>query len=63
MSKYLEGESPEEIASDHGLSARTVGKQIRSGCRKLGFGDRRKLSGRWSLGRGFTLARLPEEKA
>ena len=38
VTRFLEGESLEEIAAGRELSARTVSNQIRSGCRRLGFG-------------------------
>ena len=41
ISKYVVGESPEAIAEERGLSARTISNQISSGCHKLGFRDRR----------------------
>ena len=45
-----------------GLSARTIGNQIRLVCRKLGFGDRRELKGRRAAARGYIFARPPEER-
>ena len=54
ITEYVEGNSPEAIAEDRGLSSRTISNQIRSGCHKLGFSDRRELRGwsvavRWSM--------------
>ena len=61
VARFLEGESPEAIAQERGLSARTIDNQIRSGCHKLGFGDRREMKG-WSAAvRGFILTRYPGE--
>ena len=60
VSRFLEGESPEDIAGEHGLSARTVGNQIRSGCRRLGFSDRRELRGWWAAASGYILTRPPQ---
>ena len=60
VSRFLEGRSPGEIAEERGLSARTISNQIRSGCRKLGFGDRRELRGWWSAASGYILTRPPE---
>ena len=54
-SRFLEGGTPEDIALERGLSARTVSNQIRSGSRKLGFGDRRELSGWWTAASGYIL--------
>ena len=61
--RFLEGASPEEIAEERGLSARTVSNQIRSGCRRLGFGDRRELKGWSHAARGYILTRPPETYA
>ena len=47
ITEYLEGNSPEAIAEERGLSSRTISNQIRTGCHKLGFSDRRELRG-WS---------------
>ena len=58
--RFLEGQPPGEIAEERGSSARTVSNQIRSGCRKLGFGDRRELKGWWSAASGYILTRPPE---
>ena len=48
---YAKGQTPEEIAQRKGLSARTVGNQLRAGCQKLGFRDRRELKG-WAMAAG-----------
>ncbi len=61
ISRFLEGQLPEEIAEERGLSERTIGNQIRSGCRKLGFGDRRELKGWWAAASGYILTRPPNE--
>ena len=57
VSRFLEGEAPEEIAAGRDMSARTVANQIRSGCRKLGFGDRREMKGWWGAASGYILTR------
>ena len=61
VSKFLGGQSPEAIAEERGLSARTVSNQIRSGCRRLGFRDRRELKGWVSGASGYILTRPPED--
>ena len=58
-SRFLEGGTPEDIALERGLSARTVSNQIRSGCRKLGFRDRRELRGWWTAASGYILTGPP----
>ena len=60
VSGFLEGHLPGEIAEQKGLSARTVDNQIRSGCRKLGFADRRELKGWWAAVGGYILTQPPE---
>ena len=60
VSRFLEGEAPEEIAAGRDLSARTVSNQIRSGCRRLGFSDRRELRGWWSAASGYILTGPPQ---
>ena len=55
VSRFLEGETPGEITAGRDLSARTVSNQIRSGCRKLGFSDRRELRGWWAAASGYIL--------
>lgn len=60
VSRFLGGESPEEIANEQGLSARTVDNQIRSGCRKLGFRDRREMKGWWTAASGYILTNPPQ---
>ena len=62
VSRFLAGESPVEIAEERGLSARTVSNQIRVGCRKLGFSDRRELKGWWSAASGYILTRPPQQR-
>ena len=44
-SRFIEGQSPESIAEERGLSERTISNQLRTGCHKLGFSDRRELKG------------------
>ena len=61
VSKFLGGLSPEAIAEERGLSARTVSNQIRSGCRRLGFRDRREMKGWLSAASGYILTRPPED--
>ena len=41
ISIFIEGQSPETIAAERGLSERTISTQLRTGCHKLGFNDRR----------------------
>ena len=48
MSLFLHGKSPETIAEERGLSERTISNQLRTGCHKLGFSDRRELKG-WAM--------------
>ena len=55
VSRFLEGETPAEIAGGRDLSARTVSNQIRSGCRRLGFSDRREIRGWWAAASGYIL--------
>ena len=43
--KIISGQSPEVIAWERGLSERTIGNQLNTGCHKLGFGDRCELKG------------------
>ena len=55
ISKFIEGRSPETIAEERGLSERTISNQLRTGCHKLGFSDRRELKG-WAIAvTGFLL--------
>ena len=61
MSKFVEGQSPETIAEEKGLSERTIGNQLRAGCHKLGFRDRREMKGWMSAVRQFRLTQPPEE--
>ena len=61
VSRFLGGESPEEIADEQGLSSRTVDNQIRLGCRKLGFGDRREMRGWWLAASGYILTNPPDK--
>ena len=60
MSKFVEGQSPETIAEEKGLSERTIGNQLRAGCHKLGFRDRREMKGWMSAVRQFRLTHPPE---
>ena len=60
VTTYVKGQTPDEIAQRKGRSARTVGNQLRSGCRKLGFRNRSELKG-WAMAVGeFRAAREPE---
>ena len=60
MFKFLNGQSPEEIAEERGLSERTVSNQLSTGCRKLGFGDRRELKGWGTAVSRFILTQPPQ---
>ena len=61
MSRFIGGQTPESIAEERGLSERTISNQLRTGCHKLGFSDRRELKG-WGVAvRGFTITEPPEE--
>ena len=61
MSRFIGGQSPESIAEERGLSERTISNQLRTGCHKLGFGDRRELKG-WGVAvSGFNIGQTPEE--
>ena len=61
VSRFIEGQSPAEIAEQRGLVERTISNQLRSGCHKLGFSDRRELKG-WSVAvNEFVLAHPPTE--
>ena len=55
ISKFIEGRSPETIAEERGLSERTISNQLRTGCHKLGFSDRRELKGWAGAVTGFLL--------
>ena len=61
MSKFVEGQSPETIAEEKGLSERTIGNQLRAGCHKLGFRDRREMKGWMAAVKQFRLTQPPEE--
>ena len=61
MSKFIEGQSTETIAEERGLSARTIGNQLRAGCHKLGFRDRREMKGWIAAVRQFRLTQPPED--
>ena len=61
MSKFVEGQSPETIAEEKGLSERTIGNQLRAGCHKLGFRDRREMKGWIAAVRQFRLTQPPED--
>ena len=60
LSKFVRGQSAEMIAEEKGLSERTVGNQLRAGCHKLGFGDRREMKGWMAAVSQFRLDRLSE---
>ena len=55
ISIFIEGQSPETIAEERGLSERTISNQLRTGCHKLGFSDRRELKGWAGAVSGFLL--------
>ena len=55
VSIFIEGRSPETIAEERGLSERTISNQLRTGCHKLGFSDRRELKGWAAAVNGFLL--------
>ena len=59
ISRFLGGQSPEAIAEERGLSVRTVSNQIRSGCHRLGFSDRRELRGWGAAVSGYILTKPP----
>ena len=61
MSKFIEGQSPKTIAEEKGLSERTISNQLRTGCHKLGFGDRRELKGWGTTVSGFVLTQPPND--
>ena len=48
MSRHIEGRSPGAIAEERGLSERTISNQLRTGCHKPGFSNRRELKG-WAI--------------
>ena len=55
--EFIEGRSPKEIAEKKKLSEITVSNQLRAGCHKLGFKDRRELRGWGTAVSGFMLTR------
>ncbi len=61
MTEYIDGQSPESIAEERGLSTRTISNQLRTGSQKLGFKDRRELKGWGTAVRGFNIGQQPEE--
>lgn len=61
MAGFISGQSPESIAEERGLSGRTISNQLRTGCHKLGFSDRRELKGWGTAVRGFNIAESSEE--
>ena len=61
MSKFIEGQSPKTIAEEKGLSERTISNQLRTGCHKLGFGDRRELKGWGTAVSNFLLTQPPND--
>ena len=61
MIGFIGGQSPESIAEERGLSERTISNQLRTGCHKLGFRDRRELKGWGTAIRGFNIAQPPED--
>ena len=60
ISKFIEGQSPETIAEERGLSERTISNQLRTGCHKMGFSDRRELKGWAGAVSGFLLTQPPK---
>ena len=61
ISIFIEGRSPETIAVERGLSERTISNQLRTGCHKLGFSDRREMKG-WAIAvSGFLLTQPPRD--
>lgn len=63
MSRFIRGESSEEIAKERGLSERTISNQLSTGCHKLGFSDRRELKGWGDAVSRFVLAQGDEHQA
>ena len=61
MSKFIQGQSAQTIAEEKGLSARTTSNQLGTGCRKLGFSDRREMKGWIAAVSQFRLTQPPEE--
>lgn len=45
LARYAEGESADAIAQSRGVAKRTIDNQIAAAIRKLGFRDRRELTG------------------
>ncbi len=60
MARFVEGQPPGEIAEDRGLSERTVDNQLRVGCHKLGFRDRREMKGWAAAANQFLLSQPPD---
>lgn len=61
ISLFVDGQSPETIAEEKGLSERTISNQLRTGCHKLGFSDRRELKG-WAVAvRSLVRAQPPKD--
>ena len=58
---FIGGQSPESIAEERGLSERTISNQLRTGCHKLGFRDRRELNGWGTAIRGFSITEPTED--
>ena len=61
ISKFIEGQLPETIAEERGLSERTISNQLRTGCHKMGFSDRRELKGWAGAVSGFLLTQPPRD--
>ena len=61
ISKFIEGQSPETIAEERGLSERTISNQLRTGCHKMGFSDRRELKGWAGAVSVFFLTQPPKD--
>ena len=55
MAGFISGRSPESLAEERGLSERTISNQLRTGCHKLGFRDRRELKGWGTAIRGLNI--------
>ena len=60
-SQFVGGRSPASIAEDRGLTEKTIGNQLRTGYRKLGFSDRRELKGWGTAISGFIVANPPKD--
>ena len=61
ISIFIEGRSTESIAADRGLSERTISNQLRTGCHKLGFSDRREMKGWGTAVNWFIINQPPKD--